>query len=301
MNSPDAPNFMLLGAAKAGTTSLHHYLIQHPAVYLPKEKEIQFFTDDALYEKGTDYYLKHYFRGARDFVARGDATPIYFHRPEVVIPRLIRHFGVEGLKFVIILRNPVTRAWSHYQHMRRLGLESLEFEQALEQESERMQQHPLSWFSYFSDGLYASQLRQWFDHFPRESFLVIVQDDLIREPRNVLGGIFGFLGCDPNFCVPDISAKNEAAEPRSEWLMRILMGRIPAGAWIKNHLPIHLRRRVGMALRHMNTRPVSTVAEMQLETCERLAQAYASDIRELEELLNRSLACWYATEADKGR
>jgi hypothetical protein len=292
MHNPDAPNFMLLGAAKAATTSLHHYLLQHPEIYLPKEKEIQFFTDDALYEKGLDYYLRHYFREARGFPARGEATPFYFHRSEVVIPRLIKCFGLSGLKFVIVLRDPVKRAWSHYQHMLRLGLETLEFEQALEQEAERMKDQPLSWYSYYSDGLYASQLHQWFEHFPKESFFVISQDDLIEDSHRVLATIFCFLGVDPDILIRDISIKNEAAEPRSALFMRVLSGRTRGGVWIKKCLPIPLRRRIGMTLRQLNTRPVSQVSEMKPETRIKLGKAYENDLVRLENLLGRSFASW---------
>lgn len=294
MDSPDAPNFFLLGAAKAGTTSLHHYLVQHAQIYLPQEKEIQFFTDEALFVKGPEFYLKHYFRGARAFCARGEATPLYFHRPELVAPRLKEYFGLSRLRFVVVLRNPAKRAWSHYQHMRRLGLEPLGFEPALEKEAARMREEPRSWFSYYSDGLYANQLEHWFQHFSEDRFLVLSQDDLIEDLDRELRKIFCFLGIDTNARIKDKAVKNEAAEPKSAFLMRVLMGRIPGGSLLKHVLPIPFRRRIGMALRHFNTRPVIRHSKMAPETEFKLTQAYERDLERLEKLLGRSFSSWRA-------
>ena len=285
------PNFMLIGAAKAGTTSLHYYLNQHPEVFFPKEKELQFFTDDALYEKGSEYYWKHYFDGAHRFPARGEATPFYLHRASIVIPRL-KVFFPEPMKFIVILRDPVKRAWSHYQHMVRLGLEPLSFEQALKEEDERIRRQPTSWFSYFSDGLYAHQLEQWFDHYPRENFLVLTQDEMAADVHGVLKRIFSFLEVDADVVIPDLAVKNEASEARSRLLMKVLMGRGPASNWIKAMIPIHLRRRVGSELRQLNTKPVSGPIMASPESVQVLKAAYDHDVAKLELLLNRSFAYW---------
>ncbi|ATX80279.1 Sulfotransferase domain-containing protein [Mariprofundus aestuarium] len=286
------PNFMIIGAAKSGTTSLHHYLTQHPQIFLPMEKELQFFTDNELYNKGKEFYLNSYFSGAESYSAIGEATPFYLHRPEIVIPRLKHFFPAESLKFIVLLRDPVKRAWSHYLHMVRLGLEPLSFEQALEAESERLSQQPMSWYSYFSDGLYYRQLEKWFNQFPKEHFLIITQDQLAENVTQTLEDVFMFLDVESHISIADTTMKNEAGEAKSKLLMRFLMGRPFGMPAIKRVLPIKFRRRVGMKLRQMNTRPVSSVMEMNAETYDLLRKEYDQDIASLERLLNRSFASW---------
>jgi len=283
---------MIIGAAKAGTTSLHHYLSQHPQIYLPKEKELQFFTDDTLYQRGTDYYIASYFKNARKYPARGESTPFYFHRPETVIPRLEETFDGVKLKFILILRHPVFRAWSHYQHMVRLGLETHDFKQALFLEDSRLYENPLSWFSYYSDGLYCKLLMQWFDAFPRERFLILTQDELAAEPHQTLRRIFLFLDVDPSIEIADLSVKNEARIPSSRVLMKLLMGRFPGASLLKKAMSVPVRRRWGMRLRQAATIPDTKKQMVPDEIFEELTARYASDLGALEQLLGRSFQSW---------
>lgn len=285
------PNFMLLGAAKAGTTSLHYYLNQHPQIFLPKEKELQFFTDDKLYAEGKEYYLKHYFSGAHLFPARGEATPFYLHRSAIVIPRL-KEFFSGRIKFIVMLRDPVSRAWSHYQHMVRLGHEHLTFEDALLAETDRLREQPTSWFSYFSDGLYAHQLEQWFEHYPQVDFLILKQDEMMADAHELLGGVFSFLEVDANITISDLSVKNEAGAVKNKLLMEMLMGRAPGSGWVKKMVPTYLRRRWGMKLRQLNTKPAAVAEKMLPGTAEMLRKAYDADLALLERQLGLSFSSW---------
>jgi len=286
------PNFLILGATKSGTTSLHHYLKQHPDVFLPEEKEIQFFIDDQLYEKGMEFYQKQYFSGTSDYGAVGEATPLYFHRPELVIPRLKESFPADSLKFVLLLRDPVKRAWSHYLHMVRLGAETLDFERALLMEEKRLHADPASWYSYFSDGLYGKLLEQWFDAFSAESFLILTQDDFVRDVHLSLKKIFSFLGVDDSVCIQDLSIKNEAGQARSKKLMSLLMGRFPGANLIKAVVPVPFRRRLGMKLRHLNIVPSDQTSPMDADMETELRKRYVADICKLEGLLNFPLEEW---------
>jgi hypothetical protein len=292
VNNSDLPNFMVIGATKAGTTSLHHYLLQHPQIFLPKEKELQFFTDDQLYSRGKAFYLDNYFKDAHKFLARGEATPFYLHRPEVVIPRLKQTFPDGALKFLVILRNPAKRAWSHYLHMVRLGLENYDFDTALAMEEQRMKESPLSWFSYYTDGLYSRQLKHWFSAYPQEAFLIITQDELATDTQEALQKIFAFLNVDMTQKVSDLSVKNQAGEAKSKFLMRVLMGRFSGASFFKKILPVRLRRHIGMILRHMNTQPAKNTLMMPDRTYEDLAKRYNADLEELENLLGRSFGNW---------
>ncbi|MBL4774792.1 MAG: sulfotransferase [Mariprofundus sp.] len=291
MSSFNLPNFMLIGAAKSGTTSLHHYLSQHPQIFLPSEKELQFFTDDKLFEKGKEFYSS-YFSGSEGFLAKGEATPFYLHRADIVIPRLKCFFPPNAMKFIVILRDPVKRAWSHYLHMVRLGLEPLSLEAALKLEVDRLNQDPTSWYSYYSDGLYCRQLKKWFEQYPRENFLIFTQDEMANDIKQVLKQVFQFLQVDCQSPIPDTTIKNEAGEVKSVVLMKLLMGRALGMPTVKRVFPIKHRRRIGMKLRQLNTRPVHKVKKMNPETFTLMRSLYDHDVADLEKLLNCSFASW---------
>ena len=292
VDNSDLPNFMIIGAAKAGTTSLHYYLQQHPQIFLPKEKEIQFFTDDQLYNRGKTFYIRNYFKDAHRFPARGEATPFYLHRPEVVIPRLKKTFPDGALKFLVLLRNPAKRAWSHYLHMVRLGLEIYEFDTALAMEEQRMKESPLSWFSYYTDGLYSRQLKRWFSAYPKENFFIVTQDEFASETHKILQKIFSFLNVDETHNIRDLSLKNEAGEAKSRLLMQILMGQFSGSSLLKGILPVPFRRRIGMILRHMNTQPAKNTFILPARIINDLEKRYDIDLEELEKLLGRSFEGW---------
>ncbi|HEU4618301.1 MAG TPA: sulfotransferase domain-containing protein, partial [Gammaproteobacteria bacterium] len=177
----NAPNFFLLGGAKCGTTSLYHLLKQVEDVYLPERKEPRFFAYRAAYARGLAWYLDEYFSGAARRRWRGEATPQYLHGGRLVADRVRASCG-EDLRFVVLLRDPVARAWSHYRHARRLGIEPLSFREALAAEKDRLSENPEAWCGYFADGLYARALDDWFSVFPRDRFLVMLTDELERDP-----------------------------------------------------------------------------------------------------------------------
>ena len=130
MNTCKLPNLFILGAAKAGTTSLYHYLKQHPQIYLSSIKEPHFFDDDENFAKGLNNYVKQYFRNSEMYPITGEATP-YIQNGIKVASRINQAYSNNPPKFVIILRDPVKRAWSHYMHRVRTGLETNSFEDAL--------------------------------------------------------------------------------------------------------------------------------------------------------------------------
>lgn len=130
-----APDFLIIGAQKGGTTSLYTYLCQHPRVVGASRIEVHFF--DLAYDKGWWWYRSHFpvhvfRRGER--IVTGEASPYYIFHP--LVPERVRK-DLPNVKLVAILRNPVDRAYSHYQHVRRNGREPLSFEEAIEREPPR--------------------------------------------------------------------------------------------------------------------------------------------------------------------
>jgi hypothetical protein len=172
------PAFIIIGAQKAGTTSLYKYLRQHPNIVPALKKEVKFF--DCNYDLGLDWYRSHfpYHSKLNGQKMTGEASPHYLFHP--LAARRIANVLPE-VKLIALLRNPVERAYSHYQLNVRRGREPLSFEQAIDKEEERLQgmrekilageDIPLYNFlhySYLAKGIYADQLQYWFAQFPRQ-------------------------------------------------------------------------------------------------------------------------------------
>ena len=200
------PDFLVLGAQKAGTTALYAYLRRHPQITGPSWKEVSFF--DRHWARGESWY-----RGNFPNLARtrgklvGEASPSYVFHP--LAPGRVRQLVPEA-RLVVLVRNPVDRALSHYNHEVALGREQLSFEEALDAEEERLlgEEERLAddpryfsreWWShtYKARGRYAEQLERWLAVFPREQLLVLPSDDLGGDPAAAHGRVLEFLGAPP--------------------------------------------------------------------------------------------------------
>ena len=296
------PNFFILGAAKAGTTSLHYYLQQHPHIFLSKVKEPHFFDSDLSYAEGIHTYVSRHFAGSQAFPARGEATPAYFHRHEKVIPRMLKAFGESPPRFVLILRNPVERAWSHYLDRRRTCMEIETFERALVLEETRLRQNPDNWVSYYSDGLYSKQLAAWFQNFSRRRFLVILNEDLKTRPYELVTEICSFLEVNDRPIVDVSKRMNVASQPKSRWLMETLNRPFLLRKSMKYLLSRHARRRLLNYIREQNLRPHNGAAPKMIAETEALLRIqYADDLMRLQEMIGRDLTSWIYGKAEVGQ
>ena len=200
------PDFLVLGAQKAGTTALYEYLRRHPRITGPSWKEVSFF--DRHWARGERWY-----RGNFPNVTRtreklvGEASPSYVFHP--LAPQRVREV-VPDARLVVLVRNPVDRAHSQYNHEVALGREPLPFEEALDAEEERLRGEDermaadpryfsREWWShtYQARGRYAEQLERWLAVFPRERLLVLSSDDLGSDPARAHAQVLGFLGASP--------------------------------------------------------------------------------------------------------
>jgi len=289
-----SPNFFILGAAKAGTTTLADLLRQHPDVFIPRLKEPEYFSYDPYYRKGFDWYLRNFYRGAGSCAAVGDATPQYLQH-EKVARRIVRDIPPTGHRFIILLRDPVKRAYSWYWHLVREGLESLPFEAALAAEPRRVATE--GWaeegrgrHAYVGGSMYGRQFAFYFNHFPRSAFLVLLTDEL-RDPRGVCNRVCDFLSITPDFPLRDVGRSNSASMPRSRFVRRFLR----EASWIKSVgrrvLPKDSRDRLMVALDWANSRPF-VPPPMRPETERQLRERFASDVLRLMDLIERDLSAW---------
>ena len=213
------PDYLIIGAAKCGTSSLYEYLVQHPNVEPAIGKEINFF--DMRYDRGINWY-RTYFPPLiqRNFTKNifknnlitGEATPRYIdhpHAPERVAKT------IPNVKLIVMLRNPVDRAYSHYQMEYANKNEDLSFEDILTEEPKRMEgeieklttdknydskEYPHR--AYLATGHYAKYLKNWFKYFPREQFLIINNEDFLSDISKGYNKVLNFLGL-PNFDLPE--------------------------------------------------------------------------------------------------
>jgi hypothetical protein len=195
------PGAMIIGGMKCGTSSLHNYLTQHPEVIAPLRKEVHYF--DLHYARGEAWYRANFGLQAAPGLNL-DSSPYYLFHPAV--PRRA-HALVPDAKLIVLLRDPVRRAYSHYWHERDKGREKLSFEDAIAAEDERIGvaheqlargevEHSADhqFFSYLARGRYAEQIERWLAQYPREQMLVLRFEDLAREPLLVLNRTLEFLG-----------------------------------------------------------------------------------------------------------
>jgi hypothetical protein len=194
--TPEKVGFMIAGTQRGGTTTLHEYLRRHPEICMPAKKELHFFDDEELWRSPPpDYGL---YRAAFSVEPAhrllGDATPIYMYW-EPAAPR-IRDYN-PAMRLILILRNPITRAYSHWNHERRRGREPLSFREALLAERSRTEQArpaQLRNSSYVQRGMYTGQLARVWANFPVEQTLVLRTDDLRTALADVFARIASFLG-----------------------------------------------------------------------------------------------------------
>ena len=197
------PSFLILGAMRAGTSSLFKYLAQHPALYRSQRKEVEFFTNE--FHRGERWYRAH-FAPRWDRRRSFEACPSYLFHP--LAPRRARAL-IPAAKLVVLVREPAARAYSHWQHMTRLGFERLPFAEAIAAESARTHEEGAlvaagtihrskAWerYSYVARGFYGQQLARWLDEYPATRCRVIRFDALVADPQRVLDTLCDFLGVE---------------------------------------------------------------------------------------------------------
>jgi hypothetical protein len=202
------PDFLVIGAQRCGTTSLYYYLRAHPQVLPALDKEVHFLSRH--WARGESWYRAHFPLRARKSRRSStapltfEATPYYLFHP-LAAGRAAEL--VPDAKLLVLLRDPVTRAWSHYRHMVRLGLEPLSFQEALEQEPvrlagevARLQSDPRydavrhRRYSYLARGAYAEQLKRWLHYYPPDRIMVLRSEALFDDPARCYCGVLEFLG-----------------------------------------------------------------------------------------------------------
>lgn len=292
------PNFLVVGASKSGTSSLYHYLKQHPDIFLSeKQKEGRFFSQmvncfdgpgDTIVEKTITKDVESYkllFEGYNREKAIGDISPEYLYFHEQAIPLIKSTLG-NDVKIIMILRNPVDRAFSAYTHFKRDKRESLSFEEALEKEMERENQHWLWTWKYKHSGFYTKQVKVYLDNFKQVK--VFLYDDLLNSQPKVLEEICAFIGVDSGFEFDTTYKYNVSGDPRNQLLYKLETSRGLIQV-LKKVIPSGIVARVK---KKWTGEKQMVKSEMSPETRLNLIGFFREDILELQKIINRDLTHW---------
>jgi len=304
------PNFILVGAIKSGTTSLYHYLNEHPQIYMPRIKEPTFFISSALLkkEKLNNKFLSPYFTGpinnledykslylnVKDEIAVGEASPQYLFTHDTTIPLIKKFLG--DIKIIIILRNPVDRAYSAYKNNRRYTPhtkhlnEKLSFIDALKIEDARIKTRNFSLGHYYKTvGLYYNQVKSYKENFSQ--VLVCNFEDLVNDPLSLMKKIYTFLEVDNNF-MPHVEVKyNIARSNNANFIHKAFLN-------FNNQTRMKILHKIGKIVGNHNLGKIVNFLTTKDkskpdEYCKiLLINEFKEDIIKLEKLINKDLQNW---------
>ena len=290
------PNLLIVGAAKSGTTSLHNYLNQHQDIYMCSPKEPHFLINNEIGKERIPKGIleleayEQLFEGHENKKYRGESSVMYLSFPELTISNIKKYLSDE-VKIIIMLRNPVERAFSGYQHVKRYNvMENLSFEDALEQSNERYQNiinmTPAS--RYLELGMYSNQVKNFLESF--KYVHVIIYDDYKANFNLELKKVFSFLGL--NNIEIDTQKRHMVGgwQWKNEWMKSLMVKDNPIKTLFKFLLPFKsVRKHVRGLLQRGNTR---IVEGMSPKTESWLKAYYKDDVEQLSMLLDRDLKKW---------
>jgi len=295
------PNFLIIGAAKGGTTALHTYLQQHPQIYMTPTKETNFFAfegENINFQGTGDEALKDFsitdlntyqgqFAGVSQEIAIGEACPSYLYYPQAATR--IKTY-IPDSRLIVILRNPVERAYANFLHTVRDDREThTDFALALQDEEKRIADNWEWFWHYIQVGFYGQQLQQYYENFAPSQIKVYLYEDLKENAIATLQDIFGWLEVDPNF-VPDMAVRpNKSGMPKNQLLHRILTKPNPLKTLLKPLFPAKMRQKI----QHQNL----NTPQMSQEVKQHLLNLYHTDILRCQDLIQRDLSPWLVGSA----
>ena len=272
--SSTLPDFLVVGGMKAGTTTLKHYLRQHPSIFM-YHTEIHFFEKDDVYSEGLDWYTGHFAEAPADSVV-GEKTPGYGYSRDAM--RRIAQ-DVPGVKIVWIFRNPVDRAYSNYWHAVNSGEERAGFEEAVHRELDTQSQ---PWeLRYCMRSRYVEHVRTYLELFRHEDMCVLYLEELNADPESELGRLYDFLGVERQL-PPDMEPKHRTRIPKSIGVQRFL----------RRVVRRVIGRRAYRKIKRLNQRALHGYPDLDPELRARLVEYFRPYNEELFELVGRRARGW---------
>ena len=292
----ELPNLLIVGAAKSGTTSLHHYLNQHPDIFMSSLKEPHFLINKEIGEKripngiiNIEDYIQ-LFKGYSRTKYRGESSVMYLLFPEITIANIKKYLSDE-VKIIIMLRNPVDRAYSGYQHVKRYNImESLSFKDALEKSENRYFKNknmtPAS--RYLELGMYYDQVKEFSEAFT--NIHVIIYDAYKSDFNSELQKVFKFLEIDSVVIDAEEKYMIGGWQWKNEWLKHLMIKKNLFKSILKLLVPFKkLRKSIRALLKNKNTIKVDDI-DPDVESW--LKEYYKDDVAKLSKFLNIELKHW---------
>ena len=297
------PDFFVIGAPKAGTTALHAALDRHPQLFMSPVKEPKFFLSDGPPPQGggpgdahsyrewiwrpADY--ERLFDQAPPWALRGESTPLYLSDPEAIL-RI--HRALPGARLIVILRDPVDRAYSNWAHLWADGLETIgDFVTACGEEARRKEAGWAPFWRYLETGLYGSQLQHLYSVFSREQVHVIRYKALVDDPGATLDDVCRFLGVEVGL-LAEAPARNVGGYVASSRSTRALRAIFRSGAAAGRHLPPQVWRKASLPLQWMLQRTPQHRPELAESDRAQLIDYFSEDIDIVEAETGWDLRDW---------
>ena len=284
------PNFLIAGASRSGTSSLHEYLASHPDVFMSRPKELHFFDENINYRKGIEFY-QGYFNEVDSETAVGEATPLYFPYgliqeskgewyidKEEDVPRRIRD-TMPDCRIILTLRHPVHRLYSQYLKNHWQGKISESFAAWIQNQEEAFNSREPRIGGVYQNR-YGIHLRRWYDLFDESQIKVLIFEEWTQNPYPFMLDVCRFLGIDPyDFSENAFEKRNPASKYRPRHTKLRLMSK-------------YIPRRVKTSLKRLMPEKKRGYPSMKNHTREWLLDKFESDIQETEKILNRNLDIW---------
>lgn len=296
------PNFLIVGAAKAGTTALYHQLNAHPDVFMSSQKEMNFFAlkDQIINFKGPgdmngihrtsitnqDNYLS-FFQDSCGYSSVGEVSPLYLYSEKA--PGLIYDL-VPNMKIIVMLRNPIHRAFSAFSHLRRDQRETEEkFELAFQFDEKRKNQGWAEIWHYKSMGMYYDQVKRYNDLFPSGQIMYLVYEDFLNNPPQTLKTICDFLNIDSSFSFQTEKRYNKSGTPKINSLHQLLVRPHRIKKMFKHLLPKSFRTKLRESVININLDKQTKLTQEQFDS---IFPVFEKDIEKTESLLEINLSHW---------
>jgi hypothetical protein len=298
------PNFVVIGASRSGTTSLHHYLGQHPDIYVSPRKSPNYFVaqdpqpgwENATLQAMAKQWISSreayeaQFRGVTNERAIGDISPVYLQ--SIHTAKRIKETLAPSTKFVAILRNPVDRAYAHYLGRRRDGLELVDdFNAIVDRELTGPLNEDIAFGSYIGCGRYHHFLKPFYEHFSADNIRVYLFDQLQKDSSGLLRDLFSFLDVDPDYQVDTAFSHNQTGIISNPLLRSLWTRSVGLRTRMRPYLPAFIRHTSRSMLAQQVSKPLLVADARQ-----RISSALREDTQELQQLINMDLSNWHATD-----
>lgn len=274
------PTFMLIGAEKCGTTSLYHYLRQHPSVFMCTPKEPEYFSGNGIRTREAYEAL---FAEAAGKKAVGEASVGYLHNTHA--PARIKK-ALPDVRLFAVLRDPAERAYSHYNMLVSAGAVPNRPYLDVLTEARRTGNYR---YTGLPTSRYADALQRYYDLFDGDHLRIYLYENYRRDPAGMMHSIFEYVGVNPDYRPDTARRHNETFAPRNDLLHRLIQGKSSVKAAARRVLPDPIRDRLARLLHRTNRAPVPPLEE---EARRLIYGMLRDDIERTEELIDRNLSNW---------